>query len=106
VEPVTLGSGVLQGLRREGVFRRAGIDFDFLALVLHRGRLVYLLDAMSCRAQPAYKRLLERITTAALPTEPKFLGQARALRIFLPSSEDARSGLRDALAAVGESPEE
>ena len=106
VEAVSLGSGALQGLRREGVFRRAGIDFDFLALVLRRGRLVYLLDAMSCRAQPAYKRLLERMTGASLPTEPKFLAQARAMRLFLPSSEEARSGLRDALLAVGENPEQ
>ena len=105
-QSVTLGSGALQGLRREGVFRRAGVEFDFLALVLHRGRLVYLLDAMSCRAQPTYRRLLERMTDAARPTEPKFLAQARALRLFLPTSEDAKEGLRDALIAVGESPEE
>ncbi len=103
---VTLGAGALQGLRREGVFRRAGLEFDFLATVLHRGRLVYLLDAMSCRAQPAYRRLLEQMTNAARPTEPKFLAQARALRLFLPASEDAEKGLRAALIAVGESPEE
>ncbi len=106
VQDVTLASGALQGLRRRGVFRREGIDFDFLALVLHRGRLVYLLDAISCQSQPAYKRLLERMTDAARPTEPRFLGQARALRLFLPSSEEAKAGLQDALLAVGESPGE
>lgn len=101
-KPLALAGGALRGLERTTTFRRAGETFDFRAVVLTRGRLVYLIETVSSQAEPAYHQLLERAVAGLSPREPLFLRQARARRLFLPGSSEVSADLDEALAALGE----
>ncbi len=99
---VRLAQGKLVGLERRAIFVRAGVSYDCRILALARGRLVVVVEARSSRSEPAYGKLLGRVVDGLRLTEPAFLREAKAHRLFLPSSAATRQDLADALAAVGQ----
>ncbi len=90
----------LSGRRIEASFRRAGLDFRLVALLLRRGRLVYELELIWPAALPGYRRVFDRVVAGLAAREPAFLERARARVLFAPASADARAQLAQAEAAL------
>jgi membrane associated rhomboid family serine protease len=90
----------LPALARKARFAQGDEELAFRAVVVCRGRLCYVLEAVWDQALPGYREVFDRLFAETRLEEPAFLRQARARRLFAPDSEAAKTALAEAQAAL------